>query len=611
MADVYFLVVDWANDYKNTPDFATKELRDQWFLDRSAAAASNQNVSYFRMYDTFRVAMPYNQISTYNYLFFEQDGKRWFYFINRVTYSNPNLQLLDVELDVLVTYMFDYTLQECYIERAHMPRVTLENNYYKRDFTNCLAPENISVPSTYEEIERDRFQYQTPQQTTGYWAWFVATSNAMNIGYNYTDAEGKSTFLKIEDTIFGVAQPLIIFAIPITPGEETSVTDSYVVQTYGAPGEQGNTMPLHIMQTLMQKTGSVADSIVFAGITPFCPGVMFNARTSQSPGGFAIQSDRARWYRCKPENVAEVNKYAVLVPNTKDIRCTYVPALPNPLRGQWLDIAYETMKWDPIFEPKLYTPPYTILSIEYLRGNDYILNPLADTIPDTIKPEYYLSMGSDVKDAFALPDYLSPAVLGTTNIDLIAPNDTVNELAIPSNAYNTYAYQRRASKMTGLSTSLAGSLAMAAISANPIGVGAAVLGTAASVVNMAVEEAQMKKIPPAIRKPGNNLVFELGTAGIFPNLVYQRLPNKYLLRLARYFTKFGYAVNDVLKYDTRSRRDFNYIKTGGAVITGMIPEEHKNRIRAAFDSGVTFWHVDRMEIEMYQYFESINPEDIH
>ena len=225
MADVYFLVVDWANDYKNTPDFATKELRDQWFLDRSAAAASNQNVSYFRMYDTFRVAMPYNQISTYNYLFFEQDGKRWFYFINRVTYSNPNLQLLDVELDVLVTYMFDYTLQECYIERAHMPRVTLENNYYKRDFTNCLAPENISVPSTYEEIERDRFQYQTPQQTTGYWAWFVATSNAMNIGYNYTDAEGKSTFLKIEDTIFGVAQPLIIFAIPITPGEETSVTD--------------------------------------------------------------------------------------------------------------------------------------------------------------------------------------------------------------------------------------------------------------------------------------------------------------------------------------------------------------------------------------------------
>lgn len=48
-------------------------------------------------------------------------GKWYYYFINRVDYINDSTVELQLEMDLLQTYLFDWNLNECFIERQHTP----------------------------------------------------------------------------------------------------------------------------------------------------------------------------------------------------------------------------------------------------------------------------------------------------------------------------------------------------------------------------------------------------------------------------------------------------------------------------------------------------------
>ena len=56
-----------------------------------------------------------------------------------------------------------------------------------------------------------------------------------------------------------------------------------------------------------------------------------------------------------------------------------------------------------------------------------------------------------------------------------------------------------------------------------------------------------------------------------------------------YFTKYGYAINEVKKPNISSRTHWNYIKTINANISGNIPSDDLNEICNIFDNGITFW----------------------
>ena len=57
-----------------------------------------------------------------NYLMFQNTnyGSKWFYaFITRVEYVNNAVSYVHYELDVMQTWMFDYTLERCVVLREH------------------------------------------------------------------------------------------------------------------------------------------------------------------------------------------------------------------------------------------------------------------------------------------------------------------------------------------------------------------------------------------------------------------------------------------------------------------------------------------------------------
>lgn len=76
--------------------------------------------SYLRKSWPIQVQATMEQAKTWSYLYFRNGaGKYYYYFINQVEYKNDNTVELSLELDVLQTYMFDYTLLDCYVERQH------------------------------------------------------------------------------------------------------------------------------------------------------------------------------------------------------------------------------------------------------------------------------------------------------------------------------------------------------------------------------------------------------------------------------------------------------------------------------------------------------------
>lgn len=105
--------------YNHSIVFDTLEKQIEYFT--SKTVKNFYNYTYLRRTWDMKVSCSFENAREWCYLYFQNtdDGKYWFYFINHVEYENDNMVKLSLELDVLQTYMFDYTLGKCFIERQH------------------------------------------------------------------------------------------------------------------------------------------------------------------------------------------------------------------------------------------------------------------------------------------------------------------------------------------------------------------------------------------------------------------------------------------------------------------------------------------------------------
>lgn len=79
------------------------------------------------------------------------------------------------------------------------------------------------------------------------------------------------------------------------------------------------------------------------------------------------------------------------------------------------------------------------------------------------------------------------------------------------------------------------------------------------------------------------------------------MEEEYMEKCGTYFAMYGYTLNKFMKYNKRSRKDYNYLQTVGANVSADIPMEHKAELQAIYDKGVTIWHVDRNGDKMINY----------
>lgn len=113
--------VPMNNRYDHTIIFSTRADQEDYFTGRVTKVFNDY--TYLRRAWNIRVAAKMEEARAWSYLFFmngqANDTKTYYYFINHVEYINDNTVELTLELDVMQTYMFDWTLRKCYVEREH------------------------------------------------------------------------------------------------------------------------------------------------------------------------------------------------------------------------------------------------------------------------------------------------------------------------------------------------------------------------------------------------------------------------------------------------------------------------------------------------------------
>lgn len=107
--------------YDHTIYFASASAQTTYFSSKTKHTLSNQ--TYQRVNKTtMKVEIVADNIYDCNYLMFQNSafGNKWFYaFIKRIDYINNEVSEIEYEIDDIQTWFFDFTLDDCFVEREH------------------------------------------------------------------------------------------------------------------------------------------------------------------------------------------------------------------------------------------------------------------------------------------------------------------------------------------------------------------------------------------------------------------------------------------------------------------------------------------------------------
>lgn len=104
--------------YEHTIYFPSREAQTEYFAGK--VVKTFPAYTYLRKSWDIKVEATMEQARTWSYLFFRNgSGKTFYYFITNIEYINDHTVLLKLEMDVMQTYHFDYTLLDSFVDREH------------------------------------------------------------------------------------------------------------------------------------------------------------------------------------------------------------------------------------------------------------------------------------------------------------------------------------------------------------------------------------------------------------------------------------------------------------------------------------------------------------
>ena len=131
-SEVYILRgIPFENNYEHSILFEDSDDQKNYFISKVkfitiegvTSTGHFQNYYYQRSeIDKIRVDAPIENFIDCNYMMFKNNSfeNKWFYaFITGVKYINNRVTEVTYEIDVIQTWMFDYSLQDCFVEREH------------------------------------------------------------------------------------------------------------------------------------------------------------------------------------------------------------------------------------------------------------------------------------------------------------------------------------------------------------------------------------------------------------------------------------------------------------------------------------------------------------
>lgn len=492
-----------------------------------------------------------------NYLSFNNGEKTYYAFVTDIKYGNNNMAVIEFEVDVLQTYMFDLNFKQSFIEREHC-------KLWNSDGTPVIntVPENLDLGYEYEILYRENFNQGMNDRRF----ILIGTSEKLEgdtVGTNHNLMSGVPTSLFY-----------YIFVIKYREGFEQ--LDAIKIN-----GEYQNNKFDQLMTYLTNEQN--ANKVVSMNFLPFLP-----FTHSDNYDGFEY-------------TVNIGSSFLTLLPN-KQLSRVRGNAMHEYTKEYGVSDVYAKAKSGRgITESKLLMYPYTYLSLMDNNGNNVNLYP------------QYLSSKNLAISARAVLDGRYRAVYtpigyrkNSANLESSLIDNIAYDIPIINDYTATYLQGNRNSLFMSSGAGIVGSIVTTGVGAgmlaggNPYGSGLVAGGMGSLIKNVGgtlAKYSDINNIPNNLEKQRSNSVFNIADNKFLPMILIKQISQEKIDILQSFFRTFGYAVHKTKLPNLKTRQHFNYIKTIGCNVIAPIPQDNLNKVKAIFDNGVTLWHTN----DMYNY----------
>ncbi len=616
--------VDLDPNYNYTIDFDNLQAQENYFDAKISNALSiNDDYSYIVPNEPIKVYKNVDDLFGVNYLYYNNGGKRYYAFITNKEYISATCTAITFKIDVYQTFMFDYSLDESFIEREHQDRYTqelkpiynLESEQLEKG-SEYIVKDRVKI---YDNLNDEFFNkykdnVNPDDASNGFimlWATIVCKEHiakqrlsGTSISTNVNDAPTNVNGM-ITNSYTYVAPLPILFG---TWATNISYPQFYL-STYGSVimaldnesrGGAFNPTKYGCMTASQLIELSQDPNVISINVSRYCP---FNVLFDKRPYTDGIfRGNLYIFYPSSTQILDGINATATKYDNEHDnyYAGAFYIASPNTTTTptKTLGIGKKTsldntpsiadLKNENL-EPKLLTSDYTYYEVTFGQVTNklnvcdfenmisfYLMSSYSINNTTTIIPHNYQGVDKSVKD-------------------LISFDSTLNEIPLRTDAWLQYLSQNKAQLITGFITDTLKTGASIGLGIATGGMGLAVAGSqainfAGNIANKVAQINDIKNTPDEVKKASTDVVNEFLVNDLYITITTREIRPQFRHKIFEYFYHYGYKCNDFKTPNIRSRYYFNYIKTIGANIKTNIDSVYRDELQRIYDAGVTIWH---------------------
>ena len=522
-------------DYSHTLWFPNEQSQREYMI--GLTKYNLTNYSYQRVgRGIARVGINTELLYDCNYMMFQNSafGNKWFYaFITSVDYVNNDMSEVRFEIDVMQTWLFDVSLNQCMVEREHV----VDDSIGKH-----TIDEKLEIGEYYISEQREHNQ-----------------ESAVAI-YFAQSPSGSETSRGVGASVVG--------GVVSGAHVETYLTNDVGIQALNNTlydiADQPEKIMMFIMIPKQMRTNEETGGISY-GMKAF-----YDNFSVTRPTGFRYYDDNGNEYYYVPKNKKLLTyPYSVLVVDNYGDTVEHYKweDFENPLKANFAvegaPCPKPTMECYPI-DYKGLRPNASYPNVAKQFSVPYDNFPMCPYNIDTFRA---WASSTGAKQVLNTSIGVATTLLGGYHANQMSmiqnASPFANSMSINAGMIMNANALQNATNVVG---SLANSIGNASINYNYAKVHGTTYGG-------------------TIGQGGLN--WANGRIG-FRTTQYVLRP-EYAKIIDEYFNMYGYKVNTIKVPEISSRPHWNYVKTVNSTLNGSAPADDMRKIQSIYDGGITFW----------------------
>lgn len=214
--------VAWDDSYKDVVSFESPEKRNEYFDSLKSESIVLDNYTYLKPNEPINIDVPFHKAYTFNYLIVDNPKTddpddvtppRFYYFIEGAAMLNPSTTALTLQLDVFQTYLWQFSLGVCFVERGHLAMAAMHNRLESGKYNTAetmrifgVASEGLDVGSEYTIARAEMFDLSAKK-------WVVIVQSNTDLAADWGTRDNPSLKTADGQMTDGLASGCNVYAI--------------------------------------------------------------------------------------------------------------------------------------------------------------------------------------------------------------------------------------------------------------------------------------------------------------------------------------------------------------------------------------------------------------